>query len=336
MSPVAPQSVMDLPPMSRMSSLPSSPPPLAPQSVMDLPPMSDISLLPSPPPSAPESVFQRARTSFQNAAIRLLRTGPIPKHVAFIMDGNRRYAQKVGVKPGVGHAAGSKKLEETLEWCMNLGIQVVTVYAFSIENFKRPKEEVDVLMDLACRKLQDFADNRQAPSRLVEKYSIRVKVLGDRSLLPPHVQNAARQAEASTKHHTRAVLNICCPYTSRHEMATAVASAVREVREGRCAVEDIDERMIDAYMGTGGDPDLDLLVRTSGEKRLSDFLLWQVSKPCQTHFLDVLWPDFTFWNMLPILLSFQANYPKICADRANEARASLRSTRKDDDSQIPA
>ncbi|KAI8922350.1 putative undecaprenyl diphosphate synthase-domain-containing protein [Powellomyces hirtus] len=259
----------------------------------------------------PPSLFSRAKNFVQDSLIRLLRSGPVPKHVAFIMDGNRRYAKKVGVKAGVGHVMGSSKLEETLEWCLNLGVRVVTVYAFSIENFKRPQEEVDVLMDLACKKFEEFSEN----SEIVEKYSIRVRVLGDLSLLPPHVREAAMRAETSTRHNHRAVLNICCPYTARHEMAHSIGLAVQGVREGHIQQSDIDEPLLNNLMGTGEDSDLDVLVRTSGEKRLSDFLLWQVSGSCQVHFLDVLWPEFTFWNMLPILLSYQANYPQLHADR---------------------
>ncbi|KAJ3152951.1 hypothetical protein HDU86_005406 [Geranomyces michiganensis] len=217
------------------------------------------------------------------------------------MDGNRRYARKAGVQTGVGHAMGSKKLEETLEWCLSLGVQVVTVYAFSIENFKRPAAEVDVLMDLACRKLEEFSNN----SAFITKHSIKVKVLGDIALLPTNVRLAATRAERSTRHHAGAVLNICCPYTSRHEMASAVALAARGVREARLVESDLDEELLDRLMMTGGDPPLDVLVRTSGEKRLSDFLLWQVTKSCRVHFLDVLWPDFTFWHMLPVLLAYQ-------------------------------
>ncbi|KAJ3175206.1 hypothetical protein HDU87_006441 [Geranomyces variabilis] len=270
---------------------------LAPQSPPPLPP-TDI-----PPGATSSSLYVRAKNYLQSAAIDLLRSGPIPRHVGFIMDGNRRYARNAGVQTGVGHAMGSKKLEETLEWCLKLGVQVVTVYAFSIENFKRPAAEVDVIMDLASRKLEEFSTN----SAFITKHSIRIKVLGDVSLLPTHVRTAAARAERSTRHHAGAVLNIACPYTSRHEMATAVALAARGVKEARLDVEDVDEELLDRLMMTGGDPQLDVLVRTSGEKRLSDFLLWQVSKSCRVHFLDVLWPDFTFWDMLPVLLAYQVH-----------------------------
>ncbi|KAJ3167992.1 hypothetical protein HDU88_001939 [Geranomyces variabilis] len=288
---------------------------------------------PPPPPPRPtdipleqtspsSSLYSRAKNYLQSAAIDVLRAGPIPRHVGFIMDGNRRYARKAGVQTGVGHAMGSKKLEETLEWCLRLGVKVVTVYAFSIENFKRPSAEVDVLMDLASRKLEEFSNN----SAFITKHSIRIKVLGDVSLLPLHVRTAAARAERSTRHHAGAVLNIACPYTSRHEMATAVALAARGVREARLDVEDVDEELLDRLMMTGGDPQLDVLVRTSGEKRLSDFLLWQVSKSCRVHFLDVLWPDFTFWDMLPVLLAYQVqSSPKQTLSPSSPSPASLNS-----------
>ncbi|KAI9017641.1 Decaprenyl diphosphate synthase-like protein, partial [Gaertneriomyces semiglobifer] len=247
----------------------------------------------------------------QRAMANILKLGPIPRHVGFIMDGNRRYAKKVGMHTMVGHMLGSKKLEETLEWCLKLGVQVVTVYAFSIENFKRPELEVSTLMDLARKKFEEFSKH----STFVAENSIRIRVLGDLSLLPPHVLDAARRAEYTTRNNSKATLNICFPYTSRHELASSMVLAVRGVREGYIEADDVGELLLDELMMTGDDPPLDVLVRTSGERRLSDFLLWQVTMPCQIHFLDVLWPEFTFWDMLPVLRSYQANYSRIRIER---------------------
>ncbi|KAI9105923.1 dehydrodolichyl diphosphate synthase [Phlyctochytrium arcticum] len=239
---------------------------------------------------------------FQSFCLSLVRLGPVPRHVAFIMDGNRRYARRRGLRTHLGHLAGSNNLEKTLEWCLDLGVEVVTVYAFSIENFKRPPSEVDLLMDIACKKFEEFAENKE----FVARNGIRIRVLGQVDLLPPKVLRAARRAEAMTRNNTRATLNICCPYTSRQEMTEAVSLALRGVKEGHLFPEDINSNLLDRLMGTGDDPDLDVLVRTSGEKRLSDFMLWQATKDCHVHFLDVMWPDFNFWHMLPILFRYQA------------------------------
>ncbi|KAJ3053766.1 hypothetical protein HK097_003451 [Rhizophlyctis rosea] len=248
---------------------------------------------------------------FVRSALRLLSLGPVPHHVAFIMDGNRRYARKMNVETGVGHVAGRQTLKTTLDWCMRLGVRVVTVYAFSIENFKRRKEEVDLLMDLAEQVFEEYVQN----SSLFDYHGISVRIVGDKSLLPPHVMQAAKRAEEATKHNTHAILNICIPYTSRHEMTEALSKAAADVRQGRVRKEEVTEELVDRYLEVGEDGRgggngtkggaVDVLVRTSGEVRLSDFLLWQVCDDCQIHFLDVLWPEFTFWHMLPVLFSYQ-------------------------------
>ncbi|KAG8588715.1 hypothetical protein GDO81_006070 [Engystomops pustulosus] len=165
----------------------------------------------------------------------VLKAGPMPKHVAFIMDGNRRYAKKCHVERQEGHSQGFEKLAETLRWCLNLGICEVTVYAFSIENFKRSKEEVDGLMELA----------RQKFTRLLEE---------------------------------KCFLNVCFAYTSRHEVTNAVCEVARGVQEGLIEPRDVTENLLDQCLYTSHSPDPDLLIRTSGEVRLSDFLLWQTSQ----------------------------------------------------------
>nr|KAJ3422699.1 hypothetical protein HK105_006873 [Polyrhizophydium stewartii] len=251
----------------------------------------------------------------RRVVLAVARLGPVPRHVAFIMDGNRRFARKLNLQPGDGHRLGFKRLEETLDWCMQLGIQVVTVYAFSIENFKRPKDEVDILMDLAERKFAEFATK----SDLIEKHGISVRVVGNVDMLPERVYRAACKVTAETRQNTKAILNICCPYTARNEMANAISEVVAGAQRGDIRDTDICEEAIEKCLYTEDCPPVDILVRTSGEARLSDFLLWQVSRDCMMHFLDILWPEFSFWDMLPILLNFQANYARLEASRA-EAR----------------
>ncbi|KAI8621175.1 putative undecaprenyl diphosphate synthase-domain-containing protein [Chytriomyces sp. MP71] len=236
--------------------------------------------------------------------LRLLRLGPIPQHVAFVMDGNRRFAKRFGMEVSRGHAEGADTLEQTLDWCLRLGVKTVTVYAFSTENFSRDKErEVDPIMELCMRKFQKFASN----SDLVQKHQIAVRIHGALHLLPPAVQSAAAQVTRMTSHHRGATLNVCMPYTAREEMTDAVACAVRGVQEGRICVDDISEELLEALLWTGGEG-VDIWVRTSGEVRFSDFLLWQVSRSAQINFLKIMWPDFTFWHMLPALLEYQASH----------------------------
>uniref|UniRef100_A0A2K5PJL4 ditrans,polycis-polyprenyl diphosphate synthase [(2E,6E)-farnesyldiphosphate specific] n=1 Tax=Cebus imitator TaxID=2715852 RepID=A0A2K5PJL4_CEBIM len=190
----------------------------------------------------------------------IIKAGPMPKHIAFIMDGNRRYAKKCQVERQEGHSQGFNKLAETLRWCLNLGIPEVTVYAFSIENFKRSKSEVDGLMDLA----------RQKFSRLMEE---------------------------------QCFLNVCFA----HEISNAVREMAWGVEQGLLDPSDISESLLDKCLYTNRSPYPDILIRTSGEVRLSDFLLWQTSHSCLV-FQPVLWPEYTFWNLFEAILQFQMNH----------------------------
>ncbi|XP_010001976.1 PREDICTED: dehydrodolichyl diphosphate synthase isoform X2 [Chaetura pelagica] len=203
-------------------------------------------------------------TIIERFCANIIKAGPMPQHVAFIMDGNRRYAQKCHVERQQGHSQGFDKLAQTLRWCLNLGIREVTVYAFSIENFKRSKEEVDGLMDLA----------RQKFSRLLEE---------------------------------QCFLNVCFAYTSRHEISNAVREMAWGVEQGLLEPSDVSESLLDKCLYTNNSPDPDLLIRTSGEVRLSDFLLWQTSHSCLV-FQSVLWPEYSFWNLCEAILRFQMNY----------------------------
>ncbi|XP_066429171.1 dehydrodolichyl diphosphate synthase complex subunit DHDDS isoform X2 [Eleutherodactylus coqui] len=203
----------------------------------------------------------------------ILKAGPVPKHVAFIMDGNRRYAKKCHVERQEGHSQGFEKLAETLRWCLNLGICEVTVYAFSIENFKRSKEEVDGLMELARQKFTRLLEEKDK----LEKHEVCIRVIGDLSLLPLDIQKLIAQAVLETKAYSKCFLNVCFAYTSRHEMSNAVREMAWGVQEGLIEPRDVSESLLDQCLYTSNSPDPDLLIRTSGEVRLSDFLLWQAS-----------------------------------------------------------
>ncbi|TCD66805.1 cis-prenyltransferase [Steccherinum ochraceum] len=239
----------------------------------------------------------------QRALLSILAAGPIPQHVAFVMDGNRRYARMHHQEVQQGHAEGYVALRRMLEICMRLGVRCVSVYSFSIENFKRSPKEVEALMDLAEEKLIELCQHGE----LLEEYGVRLNVVGKKELLPVRVQLAVEKAEHLTAKNDRSILNLCMPYTSRDEMATAVQFAVQEALENDDQDAEITEKDIDAHLMTtlAGSPPLDILVRTSGVKRLSDYLLWQCSENTQIQFSSAYWPDFGLWDFLPILLDFQ-------------------------------
>jgi len=235
--------------------------------------------------------------------IAILAAGPMPKHIAFVMDGNRRYARSHRKRVHEGHTDGYSALHSILDVCLRLNIQCVSVYAFSIENFKRPKEEVDALMQLAKEKLIEMSEK----SNVLDRHGVRLNIIGRRELLPKDVQEVALRVENMTRHHTNAILNICMPYTSRDEMATAVEVAAMSCKEGLFCAEDISECDIDKNLEfcSRGSPPVDVVVRTSGTYRLSDFMLWQACENAQLHFTSTYWPDFGLPDFIPILLAYQ-------------------------------
>jgi len=235
--------------------------------------------------------------------LAILAAGPMPKHIAFVMDGNRRYARSHQKRVQEGHSDGYTALHSILDVCLQLNIQCVTVYAFSIENFKRPKEEVDALMALAKDKLVEMSQKRN----ILDRHGVRLNVIGRRELLPLDVQEVAARVENMTKDNKNAILNICMPYTSRDEMASAVEEVGRCCKEDLLCAEDIMESDIDKHIETTarGSRPVDILVRTSGTYRLSDFMLWQVNENVQIHFSPTYWPDFGLRDFVPLLLAFQ-------------------------------
>ncbi|GAA94553.1 uncharacterized protein L969DRAFT_16987 [Mixia osmundae IAM 14324] len=250
------------------------------------------------------------RKEIKSALVSSLRLGPLPKHVALIMDGNRRFSRRLGAKPIKGHEAGFEALKSLLDFFLHLDITTVTVYAFSIDNFRRTEEEVEGLMDLARNKLGELCQKGE----LLQRYGIRVRVIGRRDLLPIEVQRACLSAERLTAHNTRGCLNICFPYTSRDEMTQSLRSAISDVGDHLIEPSDITPELLDdrlytaqtqmAYLEEPSEPDI--LIRTSGVSRLSDFLLWQISDQTSLHFLPRCWPDIGVADVLPVLLGWQA------------------------------
>ncbi|KAF9481945.1 Di-trans-poly-cis-decaprenylcistransferase [Pholiota conissans] len=242
-------------------------------------------------------------TTARNFLLNVLAAGPIPKHVAFVMDGNRRYARMKHQAIQQGHSEGFVALRRMLEICLRLNIKCVSAYAFAIENFKRSEEEVAALMKLAEEKLVELCEHGD----LLDEYGVRLNVVGHTNMLPESVQAAVRKAEDTTRHNKRAIFNLCMPYASRDEIATAIKSSVEVSLTQDYEISYITEKDIDSQLpiALGGSPPLDILIRTSGVKRLSDFMLWHCSENTQLQFSSTYWPDFGLFDFIPVILDYQ-------------------------------
>ncbi|KAL6232564.1 hypothetical protein BDW75DRAFT_18296 [Aspergillus navahoensis] len=342
--------------------------------------------------------IEYAISKLRELLVGAMRQGPVPQHIAFIMDGNRRFARSHGIETVEGHNLGFEALARILEVCYRSGVQVVTIYAFSIENFKRSKFEVDALMEMARVKLSQMAQHGE----ILDRYGAKVRILGRLDLLRPDVLAAVNRAVDMTKNNGDRVLNICFPYTSRDEITGAIRDTVVEyskplrstaprtpfsedhitqnirsrtvngkledssnesdsvsesstlgeddvqkpsdqnkvyqsesalsstatlhlpdqLTKGRTAEstdseapvfkspETITRQTLADHMLTRDNPPLDLLIRTSGVERLSDFMLWQCHENTEIAFLDILWPEFDLWQFLPVLLRWQRRVSK--------------------------
>lgn len=208
----------------------------------------------------------------------------IPKHVAIIMDGNRRWAKKRGLPTSMGHSEGASTLEKMADACSEFGIEYLTVYAFSKENWKRATAEVDYLMKLLAKHIKDF-DKR------IKNKNVRLRLVGDIEGLNSELQDGIRSIEERTKNNTGLTVNIAINYGGRAEIAYVTKKIAEEISNGDLQLEDIDEDTICKYLQTKDSPDPDLIIRTGGECRLSGFLLWQAAYS-ELYFTDVLWPDF--------------------------------------------
>lgn len=242
---------------------------------------------------------------FQKFCVNVLKNGPVPNHVAIIMDGNRRFAKKKNVQKVEGHSKGFDKFTETLQWCRELGIKEVTVYAFSIENFKRSQEEVDALMRLAREKFNRLLEERDKLNR----EGVCIRVVGDLSLVPDDIRKLFAKAEIMTKDNNKAFLNIAFAYTSRNEITNAIKTVVEGLQNEKISPDDVNCDLLSQCMYTNRSKNPDLLIRTSGEVRFSDFLLWQVWNT-DVCFTEVLWPEFSIWHLLAAVFHYQ----RCCSD----------------------
>ena len=209
----------------------------------------------------------------------------VPRHVAIILDGNGRWAKKRMLPRNAGHAAGSKNVEKICAAAWDMGIEYVTMYAFSTENWSRPKEEVDALMKLLHSYLKDCL-------KTSKKNNMQVRVIGDISKLDKDLQGRIIELERVSAENTGLHFQVALNYGSRDEIKRSIISIANEVKEGSLLPEDITEDIISSHLDTSGIPDPDLMIRTSGEQRLSNYLLWQLAY-AEFYFTDVLWPDFS-------------------------------------------
>ncbi len=221
----------------------------------------------------------------------------LPVHIAIIMDGNGRWAKKRNLPKNFGHKEGGNTLKKVVTYCGNLGIKYLTVYAFSTENWNRPKNEVDALMDL----LLDYLTN--AEHELSGK-NVRIRVIGNIKGLSEKLQKEIARVAKATEKNNGLCLNIAWNYGGRDEIVYAVNEIVKEIDRGGIKAKDIDEKTIGRYMYTAGIPDPDLLIRTSGEQRISNFLLWQCAYT-EFWYTDVLWPDFGEEYIKQAVLDYQ-------------------------------
>lgn len=229
-----------------------------------------------------------------------VRKGPVPHHVGIIMDGNRRFAKLLGLGDvSLGHVAGQERLENVLDWCLEVGIKVLTVYAFSTENFQRAAPERELLMELFEHNFRKMADDPR-----VHKHKIRVRCIGDLSLLPDNVRAAAEHVMQVTKEFDGYSFNVAIAYGGRQEIVDAVRSMVRDAKEGRLEPSQVTDVAISRRLYTGDLPDPDFIIRTSGEERISNFLLWQMAY-AELYFADVNWPELGKMEFLRAIAEYQ-------------------------------
>ena len=209
----------------------------------------------------------------------------IPQHVAIILDGNGRWAKSKGMPRNYGHAQGSKNVERICEDAYRMGIKYLTVYAFSTENWSRPKDEVDALMKLLRNYMKTCL-------KTAAKNDMKIRVIGDVSRLDEDIRSRIMELEEATKNNGGLNFQIAINYGSRDELVRAARRLSMDVRDGKVSPEEIDEACIERYLDTHDIPDPDLLIRTSGEQRLSNYLLWQLAYT-EFYFTDIPWPDFT-------------------------------------------
>lgn len=230
-----------------------------------------------------------------------VKNGAKVEHIAIILDGNRRWALEKDLNPWLGHKKGAEKVEQLLEWCDKLEVKVITLYAFSTENFRRSPQEVAEIMKLAEEKFRKLLTDER-----IHRNKVHVKVIGRINLLPKSLQQFIADVEKATEDYDRQFLNIAFAYGGRAEIVDAAKSIAEKVLNGELKLDEVSEEIFEKHLYTAHLPkqEPDLIIRTSGEERLSGFLLWQ-SAYSELAFLDVYWPDFRLIDLLRAIRTFQ-------------------------------
>ena len=221
----------------------------------------------------------------------------IPQHVAIIMDGNGRWAKRKGELRIFGHTIGVDSVREALTAAVEVGVQYLTLYAFSTENWNRPKEEIAALMDLLVQSIYNEIDE-------LNSKGVKLETIGDVEILPKTCQNALIDAKDKTKYNKKITLILALSYSSRREIAHAIKKMTQEVVDGKLSSDSINEDLISSYLSTANYPDPELLIRTSGENRVSNFLMWQLAYT-ELYFTKILWPDFKKKNFYRAIYDYQ-------------------------------
>lgn len=236
-------------------------------------------------------------SSDERIQTELKKNGQIPVHIAIIMDGNGRWAKKRGLPRAAGHTRGVESVRDIVKACSQLGVKYLTLYTFSTENWRRPKEEVSMLMRLLLKSLRNETDE-------LNQNDIKITMIGNLDSLPLEVQKQLNEAFEKTKNNKKMVLNLALSYSGRLEVLMAVKEIINSVRAGKISQDEINEAVISNHLMTKSMPDPDLVIRTSGEFRVSNFLLWQIAYS-EFYISDVLWPDFRRNHLYEAIKSFQ-------------------------------
>jgi len=243
------------------------------------------------------SLISSIFSSIRVPTVKELKKNIIPEHVAIIMDGNGRWAARRKLPRYAGHKAGVEALREVIKTCVQLGIKFLTVYSFSVENWQRPKDEVNFLLNLFMESLKEELET-------FNKNGVRVFLVGDRKLIPHEILEAFENAEKKTANNNKLFFNIAFNYGSRQEIIEAAKKIYKATTRNDINIEKLDEKTFSDYLFTKGCPDPDFLIRTSGEYRVSNFLLWQIAY-CEFYFVKTLWPDFKRKNFLKAIYYYQ-------------------------------
>lgn len=221
----------------------------------------------------------------------------IPQHIAIIMDGNGRWAKSRGFSRSLGHKNGVKSVRNIIEACDQIGVKYLTLYAFSSENWNRPKKEINILMSLFISSLKKEINN-------LNKKNIRLNIIGNTKAFTSNFQKELNEALELTRNNTKAILTIALNYGSHDEILEAVKKIASNVKNNQLAIHDINKEILEANLHTHNLPPVDLLIRTSGEQRISNFLLWQIAYT-ELYFTSILWPDFQKENLYEAILNYQ-------------------------------